>query len=126
MKALWRTRESWWRLIAVGASAVACAALLYPGRGEGGLSVQRFFALPSDGGDALEISAHFLIFSLLTYLWHRAFPGSRHPLAIAVFIVIPLGFATEFSQSLVHRGVSFFDLLANLFAIAATSALIKR
>lgn len=115
-----------WRLIAFVATAVACAALLFPGRGEGEVTARTFFSLPTDLSDVLEIGAHFLIFSLLTHMWYRAFSSSGYALTIAVLVLVPLGIATEFAQSLVYRGVSFFDLLANLFAIALTASLLRR
>ena len=109
-----------WRAGAV--TAVLLGALLYPGSGSGNGGLADFFAPPAGPADLAEIAAHFSIFVLFTYVWYRTLTNLAPALGVTVAIGIALAFGTEFAQLLVQRGVSVFDLAANLLGVIASAA----
>lgn len=114
------------RWIAAGVTALCCAALLWPGRRSGGLTLSGFLSPPTDSSDFSEVIAHLFIFTLLSWLWYRALAGTIHPLRTTIIAGIFLAFGTEFAQVFVQRGVSVFDLGANIGGILITSMVVRR
>lgn len=114
------------RWIATVVTVLCCAALLYPGRRSEDFTLESFLKPPADTGDLLEVATHFLIFTLLTYLWYRALSASAYRLQITIAAVLFLAFGTEFAQLFVQRGVSVFDLGANIIGIVTVSMMLRR
>lgn len=114
------------RSVAAVITALCCAALLWPGHRAGSFTLAAFLSPPSDLADLSEITAHLLIFTLITWLWYRALESTIHPLRTTVTVGVLLAFGTEFAQIFVQRGVSIFDLGANIAGISLTSIMIRR
>jgi VanZ family protein len=83
-------------------------------------SPRPFLTFQLTPNDLWEVPGHIIFFSVMTFLWQRAFAqhnSRRRALVIAASLAVLLSVATEAGQHLTRRGALLLDLVANFAGI---------